>query len=232
MTRTRMRMRTRRALGGLLALLLLAGTGWALSQPPDPRAQLEQLLLTQEELIEALQDDGWFIKTVDRLDPEPEGGVSVVATYANPNAYLSLVIGLLEFETRELLDGFVNAILEAPQLEAPPRDLRAEAQENPEVLPELLRSEAERVLLLDLRQDQKQLLFQRHTLLAFVRIVQLPQGELSAEEREALLLQVGERQLRKVLDLCAQLAEQAAAGEIPQEQVPPYCAPLEPEGAA
>lgn len=226
------RKRVRRAIGGLLALLLLAGTGWALSQPPDPREQLAQFLLTQEELIETLEDDGWFIKTVDRLDPEPEGGVSVVATYANPNAFLSLVIGLIEFESRELLDRFVGVILEAPQIQGPPRDLLAEAQENPEVLPELLRQEAERVLLLALEREQKQLLFQRHTLLAFLRIVQLPQGELSAEEREALLIRVGERQLQKVLDLCAQLAEQAAAEEIPQEQVPPYCAPLEPAAGA
>lgn len=222
------RMRVRRAVGGLLALLLLAGTGWALSQPPDPRAQLEQLLLTQEELIETLEDDGWFIKTVDRLDPEPEGGISVVATYANPNALLSLVIGLIEFESRELLDRFLEAILEAPQLQGPPRDLLAEAQENPEVLAELFQREADRVFLLLLERDQQQLLFQRHTLLAFLRLAQQPPGPLAAADRTALLLRVGERQLQKVLDLCAQLAEQAAAGEIPPEQVPPYCAPLEP----
>lgn len=222
------RMRVRRAMGGLLALLFLAGVVLGGAQPPDPREQLAQLLLTQEELIETLEDDGWFIKTVDRLDPEPEGGVSVVATYANPNALLSLVIGLIEFESRELLDRFLEAILEAPQIQGPPRDLLAEAQENPEVLPELLQQEVERVLLLHLERDQQQLLFQRHTLLAFLRLAQQPQGAFAAADRTALLLRVGERQLQKVLDFCAELVSRVEAGEIPEEQVPPYCAPLEP----
>lgn len=219
--------RTQRAIGAFLAMLLAAGLAGAQPQPPDPRSQLEQILLTQEELIETLQDDGWFIKTVDRLDPEPEGGISVVATYANPNAFLSLVIGLIQFDNRDLLDAFVGAILEAPQLQGPPRDLLAEAQENPEALPELLQTEAERVLLLNLRDQQKQLLFQRHTLLAFLRIVQLPQGTLGDAEREALLLQVSERQLQKVLHFCADLAAKVEAGEIAAEEVPPYCAPLQ-----
>ena len=218
--------RTYRAVGTILLLALPLLAGGVLAQP-DPRAQLEQLLLTQEELIETLEDDGWVIKTVDRLDPEPEGGVSVVATYANPNSSLSLVIGLIQFESRELLDRFVGAILEAPQLQGPPRDLLEEARENPEALPELLQQEAERVLLLALERDQLQLLLQRHTLLAFLRLGQQAPGVLAAADRTALLLRVGGRQLQKVLDVCADLAARAEAGEIPPEQIPPYCAPLE-----
>lgn len=210
--------------GVRLALLLLLGAALTLvpglgQPPPDPREQLQQLLLTQEELIEALEDDGWVIKTVDRLDPEPPGGISAVATYANPNTLTSLVVGLIEFEAREPLDGFVAANLEARQVQGEPRDLRAEAQENPDVLPELLLQETERVLLLTLERDQLQLLFQRHTLLAFLRVAQTEGAVTTAEEKEALLLGVAERQLQKILDFCAQLAEEGA-------EAPAYCAPL------
>lgn len=214
-----------RATDGMrLALLLAAGAALTLvpglgQTPPDPREQLQQLLLTQEELIERLEDDGWVIKTVDRLDPEPPGGISAVATYANPNTLTSLVVGLIEFEAREPLDGFVAANLEARQVQGEPRDLRAEAQENPDVLPELLLQETERVLLLTLERDQLQLLFQRHTLLAFLRVAQTEGAVTTVEEKEALLLRVAERQLQKILDFCAQLAEEGA-------EAPTYCAPL------
>jgi len=78
--------------GVLFGLAVLLGLGQS-----DPREQLQQLLLTQEELIETLADEAWVIKAVDRLNPEPEGTVAtVVATYVNTNTNIALVIGLLE----------------------------------------------------------------------------------------------------------------------------------------
>lgn len=223
--------RTGSLLLGMTALglgIAMAALG-ALSQPPEPREELAQLLLTQEELIEVLEDTGWVIKTVDRLNPEPEGGVSAVATYANPNRFLSLVIGLIRFETPELLDTFVAAILEAPQLQAPPRDLRAEAEETPELLPEPILQETQRAILLYLERDQQQVLLQRNELLLFVRLAQQPQGTLTTEERTDQLLRVGARQLQKVLDFCAERTAQVDAGELPSDAVPAYCVPLEEE---
>ncbi len=193
--------------------LLGIGVGGGLGQgQDDPRERLRQLLLTQEELIEALGgDEAWVVKAVDRLNPEPEGTVATaVATYVNTNTDAALVIGLLEFQSADSAGRFVEALLSAPQVVGEPRDLKAEAQEDPERLPEPLAQETDRVLLLTLEKDRQQLLFQRGTLLAFLRIAE---GTLD----EQRLLKVAERQLRKVLAFCEGLEGAKPA--------PAYCAP-------
>ncbi len=194
----------------ILTLIAVIGLGQA-----DPREQLQQLLLTQEELIEELQDDAWVIKTIDRLNPEPEGSIgTAVATYTNANTFIALVTGLIDFEATDLLDRFVGALLEARQVLSS-RDLLEEAQENPDVLPELLQQETSRVLFLSLEKDQRQLIFQRNALLVFLRISQVEGTITTVEEKEALLLQVATRQLQKILDFCESL----------EGESPAYCEP-------
>ncbi len=192
--------------GVLFGLAVLLGLGQS-----NPRELLLQLPLTQEELIETLADEAWVVKAVDRLNPEPEGTVATaVVTYVNTNTNIALVIGLLEFQSVDFAERFVEAMLRAPQVVGKPRDLKAEAQENPELLPELLAQQTDLVLLLNLENDRQQLIFQRRTLLAFLRI---SRGEAALGEGE--LIQVAERQLSKILDFC-----EAFEGAKPE-----YCSP-------
>jgi hypothetical protein len=190
-------------------LIAVIGLGQA-----DPGEQLQQLLLTQEELIEELGDDAWVVKTIDRLNPEPEGALgTAVATYVNTNTLIALVTGLIDFEATDFLDRFLGRLLEARQVIGS-RDLLEEAQENPDILPELLQQETSRVLLLSLEDDQQQLVLQRNTLLAFLRISQV-EGASTSVNKEELLLQVAARQLQKVLDFCESL----------EGEQPAYCPP-------
>jgi hypothetical protein len=196
--------------GVLFGLAVLLGLGQG-----NSREQLQQLLLTQEELIETLADEAWVIKAVDRLTPEPEGTVATaVATYVNTNTNIALVIGLLEFQSVDFASRFVEAMLSAPQVLGEPRNLRAEAQENPELLPELLAQQTDLVFLLSLENDRQQLIFQRGTLLAFLRISREETALAALGEGE--LIHVAERQLRKIIDFCESL----------EGAKPEYCSPL------
>jgi len=174
----------------------------------DPTPKLQDLLLTQEELQEVL-GEVWVIKTVGKLDPEPEGSTTAVATFVDTNTDTELVIGLLEFQDLERAVLFFDALLQAEQILGV-RDLRAEAQEDPsllELLPERLVKETERLFLIELENGLQQLLLQRKTLIAFLRI---PKGALE----EAQLFQVADLQLGKILGFCESLAE---------EERPAYC---------
>lgn len=190
----------RKALISFLAALLVVAIGLG-QEEPGPK--LQDLLLTQEELQEVL-GEGWVIRTVDRLDPEPEGSTTAVATFVDTNTDAELVVGLLEFEDMELAGSFLDALLGARQvLES--RDLHKEAEEDPgllEVLPERLLEESDRLLLISLEGELQQLLLQRKNLITFLRT---PHGALE----EAQIFQVADLQLGKILQLCEGLAEEA-----------------------
>lgn len=189
---------------GLLMLLAVIGSGQA-----DPREQLTGLLPNQEELQELLGDQ-WVITTVDKLDPEPEGAVSAVATFVDTSTEIELVDALIQFQMAQRSQEFLEAVLQAKQvLEV--RDLLAEAREDAELLTERLQKETDAVLLVRLEGDLQQFFLRRATLLAFLRTPREVRGAMEL----AQLIQVADLQLGKVLDFCESFEGEA---------LPSYCA--------
>jgi len=193
-------MRRTVALTGWMVVLLLVVAGMG---QPTVGQQLQQLFLTQEELNDLSKELGlgedWVIRTVDRLNPEPEGAKdsTAVATYVNTSTEIALIVGLIEFQNLELADRFLSAILTAKPVQSA-RDLQAEARDHPDLLPEPLKLETDKVLLLLLDDGQQQLLLQRVNLVAFFRTSKdapqaLPEGQL---------LQLANGQLAKILAFC------------------------------
>lgn len=182
----------------ILLLIAVAGIGQSTSQE-----QLQQLFLTQEELNAVSKELGlgedWVIRTIDRLNPEPEGAKdrTAVATYANTSKEIALIIGLIDFEAREQADRFLSAIQAAKQVQSA-RDLQVEAKDNPQLLPDQMKQETDKVILLLLDDGQQQLLMQRANLLAFFRTPKDASGAL----QEGQLIQIANRQLTKILEFC------------------------------
>lgn len=193
-------MRRTLALTSLLLPLLIATLGLGQANPAE---LLQQLFLTQEELNAASKDLGlgedWVIKTVDRISSEPPGAKdrTAVATYVNTKTEIALIVGLMDFETRDQADHFLSASLMAKQVKET-RDLQAEAKDNPDLLPDPLKPEADKIVLLLLEDGQQQLLIQRVNLLVFFRTPKEGTGALS----ESQLIQIANRQFTKILDFC------------------------------
>ncbi len=193
-------MRRRVVLTSLMIPLLIAVAGIG---QPTAQEQLQQLFLTQEELNAQSKELGlgedWVVRTVDRLNPEPEGAKdrTAVATYVNTTTEIALIVGLIDFETREQADRFLAAIQTAKQVQSA-RDLQAEAQTNPQLLPDTMKQELDKVVLLLLEDGQQQLLLQRLNLLMFFRTGRDTENAL----QEGQLIQIANRQLSKILEFC------------------------------
>jgi len=193
-------MRRTMVLTSLMIPLLIATLSMGQASPAE---QLQQLFLTQEELNATTKELGlgedWVIRTIDHLNPEPEGAKdrTAVATYVNTSTEIALIVGLLDFQTREMADRFLNLNLNAKQVQSS-RDLQAEAKDNPDLLPDPLKQEADKVLLLSLEGGQQQLLLQRGNLLVFLRTPKEGTGAL----QENQLIQIANRQFTKILDFC------------------------------
>lgn len=188
----------RRVFLSVLLLVFVAAVGLGQS---NTRQQLQQLLLTQEELQEVLSGE-WEAKgAIDRMKPEPPGALATaVVTFINTTTEIELVDGLLIFNTPEIAGRFIEIILSAPQIEEV-RDLKAEAEENQDLsqtIPEKLLKEIDQLLLLSLDNGLQQLILQRQTLIAFLRTSREGQGVLD----EVQLFQVADRQLNKILEFC------------------------------
>jgi hypothetical protein len=193
-------MRRTAVLSGWLVVLLLVVASMG---QPTVGQQLQQLFLTQEELNDLSKELGlgedWVVRTVDRLNPEPEGAEdrTAVATYVNTSSEIALIVGLLDFQSRELADRFLSAILTAKPVQSV-RDLQLEARDNPDLLPEPLKPETDKVLLLFLEDGQQQLLLQRVSLVVFFRTSK--DAPRALQEKE--LLQIANGQFAKILAFC------------------------------
>lgn len=193
-------MRRTLALTSLLLPLLIATLGLGQANPAE---QLQQLFLTQEELNAASKDLGlgedWVIKNVAPISSEPPGAKdrTAFATYVNTKTEIALIVGLMDFEALEQADHFLSASLTAKQVKNT-RDLQAEAKDNPDLLPDPVKQETDKVILLLLEDGQQQLLLQRVNLLVFFRTSSEGTGALS----ESQLIQIANRQFTKLLDFC------------------------------
>ncbi len=190
----------RKVLTGLLLPLLIVMVGLGQSSVLE---QLQSLLLTQEELNALSKELGlgedWVVRTLDHLNPEPPGAEkrTMVATYVNTNTEIALIIGLLDFEAREPADRFLSALLAAKPVQSS-RDLLAEVRERPNLLPETLQKETDKILLLQLEDGQQQIVLQRLTLVIFLRTAKAAPNALTEDQ----LIQVANRQLSKILESC------------------------------
>lgn len=184
-----------KVLVGLMLPLLLVAVG--LGQT-DVREQLQQLLISQERLAEVLEDESWIIDTIDRVEPEPEGSITVLARYINEKTGGTLVSALLSFQgNASLAQDYFDGLLEAPAVKSR-QDLKEADREEPGLLTETLRDETERVESLSLQNGQRMILLKRPTFLIFHR------G--SSGERQ--LLQVADVQLGRVLAFCEETDNQ------------------------
>lgn len=184
----------RNVLLGAAVLLLIAAIGVGQTGSRDT---LSSLLLTQEELRDEMSDQ-WVIQNISPLDQEPDGAISVQATFFNSQSEIELVDALLAFEGSEPSRAFLEAVLGADAV-IETRDLLAEAEESPDLLPDQLGTESDELFLLSLEGERQQLFQRRGSLIMFMRTPAEGSGALSLEQ----VLMLADAQFGKVLEHCA-----------------------------
>ena len=184
----------RNVLLGAAMLVLIAAIGVGQTGSRDT---LSSLLLTQEEVRE-LMSDQWVIKTVGQLDQEPSGSISAQATFVNAQTEIELVDALLAFEGVDAGRAFLEAVLSADAV-VETRDLLADAEDSPDLLPDQLRTESDALVLLSLDGARQQLFQRRGSLIMFLRTPAEGSGALELDQ----IIALADAQLGKALELCA-----------------------------
>jgi len=168
--------------------------------------QLRQQLLTQEEM-QALLGTQWILDSVDELKDIEGATASAIGKYFDTSTENTLTNGLIIFENFDFAGGYLTGLLEAEIVESK-RNLLEEAKDNPDLLTERIRNEAEQVFLLVLGNGLHQLMVRRGSLIFFFRT------DMESNVGLEQLIKVADKQLEKTLAYCAEFAEGA---------VPTYC---------
>lgn len=146
---------------GALALLMVAGLG------QDRGQDLSALLLSQDQVRLALEDDTWVLSSASTLAQNPPGAESATAIYENPRHTASTI--LLDFVKADspespLIVNFLQGSIEA-------RRPKLKPDTEPKDLLEALNAEREQkadfALLFELEDDTRQLLFRRGLIVVF-----------------------------------------------------------------
>ncbi|MBI1730293.1 hypothetical protein HY229_00130 [Candidatus Acetothermia bacterium] len=180
----------------------------------DPKVQLQQQLLTQEEM-QALLGTQWIIDSLAELDNVPDGVVAnVVGTYKDTNTSEIVVLSLISFKNVDATTVYLDG-LKADKHVSKVRDLLQEAKDAPKdatpLLTDQIKNEAQEVIFVELTNGLQQLMLRRANMLTFFRSSMTGPVDLTK------LVSVADKQLGKTLDFCKKAAENGGTA-------PDYCA--------
>jgi hypothetical protein len=194
-----------------IAVIMLCFAITGLGQA-DPKAQLQQQLLTQEE-VQALLGTQWMLDSLSELDNVPDGVANVVGTFKDTSSSETLDVGLINFKNIDATTGYLGA-LKADKHVSKVRDLIQEAKDAPEgttpLLTDQIKNEAQEVVFVELTNGLQQLMLRRSNMLTFFRSSMTGPVDLTK------LVSVADKQLSNTLDFCKKAAENGGTA-------PDYC---------